>query len=136
MKKLAASIQPSLIIIDTLSSACRLESENDNAEMAKMVSSLRRVLAAAAPSASLLLLHHMRKARWLEEDDLRGAGVLKALVDGALALRRLRGRPSSWAPTELTSFKSRAQGLIPSLRLQPEAFGLGIRLVRVPIPIP
>jgi RecA-family ATPase len=60
MAEVASRIQPSLIIIDTVTPVCAIKDENDNAEASRSMRALRRVKEVAGPECAMILLKHSR----------------------------------------------------------------------------
>lgn len=75
-----------LVIIDTLNSYWSVTDENNAAEVTKATLPLLQL--ARESGATVLLLHHARKAEGGYGDEIRGSGALFSLLDVALILKR------------------------------------------------
>ncbi|MDR4467078.1 MAG: AAA family ATPase [Nitrospira sp.] len=75
-----------LVIIDTLNSYWSVTDENNAAEVTKAVKPLLQL--ARDSGATVLLLHHARKAEGGYGDEIRGSGALFSLLDVAMILKR------------------------------------------------
>jgi hypothetical protein len=80
-KAVVADNDYSLVILDTLSQLSSLESENDNAELAKVINRARAIRQ-ARPGATVIIVHHTSK-----EGRLRGASVLRNNSDAVIIAR-------------------------------------------------
>ena len=78
-----------LVILDTLSRYWRIEDENNNTQVIRALSPLLDL--ARETGATVLLVHHERKAGGAEGRSIRGGSALFGLVDQALILDRRDG---------------------------------------------
>ena len=75
-----------LVILDTLSSFWRPESENSNTEVHEWIERLREL--ARTTDAAVLVIHHDRKGGGQYGEQVRGGSALLAQVDQSLGLSR------------------------------------------------
>ena len=70
-----AEIKPGLIVIDTFSKLAKVESENDNVQVAQVMANAEAI--SQATGATVLLIHHVTKAG----GSVRGAGAFSGNCD-------------------------------------------------------
>lgn len=70
-----AEVKPGLIVIDTFSKLARVESENDNAQVAQVMANAEAI--SEATGATVMLIHHVTKAG----GSVRGAGAFTGNCD-------------------------------------------------------
>ena len=75
------------VIIDTVAAACGMESENDNAEAAKLIRNLGRLR--DATNSLIMPVHHYGKT---EDTGLRGASAFRAGADVVLSVLAKRNK--------------------------------------------
>ena len=75
-----------LVIIDTLNSFWSVTDENDAGAVTKAIKPLLQL--ARESGATVLLIHHARKAEGDYGDEIRGSGALFSLLDVAMVLKR------------------------------------------------
>jgi hypothetical protein len=75
-----------LVIFDTLNSFWSVSDENDAGAVTQAIKPLLQL--ARDSSATILLIHHSRKAEGEYGDEIRGSGALFSLLDTALILKR------------------------------------------------
>lgn len=93
LRDMAAEFKPALIIIDTVTPACRIKDENSNGEAAIAANKLRGVMNVAGPDCAALIMKHLRVNRDTGQVDMRGAKFWKGTVDAIWYHRRPGGRP-------------------------------------------
>lgn len=107
-----------VVILDTLSSLSTIESENDNAEAARLMNAARS-LVAGRPGASVIVVHHVNK----ESGTLRGASAFRDNVDAVWVLKGDRDSFSmSSRPADGGKMKDGGSDVIRGLSLK-EAHG-------------
>lgn len=114
--------QPALMVFDTAASCFDVESENDNAEAAKVVRQLRQLMALTDPVATCLVLKHAKSL--LEKGGkrrMRGATMWQSLTDQTMFQVRGAGRPRKHGLqlTRIEPDKSRAFGLTQPIFISP-----------------
>ncbi|HLE80783.1 MAG TPA: AAA family ATPase [Dehalococcoidia bacterium] len=117
------AFRPGLIIVDTATSALKIQDENDNAEAARVISGLHQARAASHNDATVLVLKH---AKVLEDTQhrrtVRGAKVWLGQADAVWFHHAKSGRPrkDGLRPTVLEPDKVRAWGLREGVSITPE----------------
>lgn len=122
MRDAAAQYRPYLIVLDTASPACDIRDENDNAEASRAIHQLRRVLGAAGPQATMLILKHARIDNMPGlPRTIRGAKTWLGELDSVLFHVADRGRPrkDGLRPSRIEPDKVRAFGLRNTLSIIP-----------------
>jgi RecA-family ATPase len=131
MLQRAAEIQPSLIVIDTATSVCGIQDENDNAEASRVIAKLRSIKTAAGSNATMLVSKHERFSHEAGATrTIRGAKTWLGELDMILYHTNVPGHPlkSGLRITKLVPDKVRAFGLREELKVFPDRFDQGIRL--------
>lgn len=123
LKQAAADQHPILIVVDTVTPACNIQDENDNAEASRALHHLRQVQAVAGPRCTVLLLKH---SLTMHEDaphrrTVRGAKTWEGETDGLIFHSLAPGRPrkDGLRRTRLIPGKVRAYGLREALSIDP-----------------
>lgn len=129
MSRLVDDLQPSLVVIDTATPACRIEDENSNGEASAAIRRLR-MLKARVASSTFLILKHARVDSDTGQRDIRGAKAWKGEADAVLFHTQAQGRPplGAWRRTRLTPGKVRAYGLRDPMLIVPVKHNGGYRL--------
>ena len=135
MLAMAKQYQPSLIVVDTVTPACNIADENDNAEASRVITHLRTVREAAGSQCCLLVLRHARlhfdQAGETPKRSMRGAKAWHGAMDQVLFhIRTTGGRTSrlTLRQTRIEPDKVRAWGLKDTWVLTPEVHDLGVAL--------
>lgn len=115
-------IQPDLIFFDTATPCFRIEDENDNAEAARIIDAIRRLMNVAKTNPTAVVLKH---AKILPDNGgytLRGAKAWEGQVDGIIYQTTTPGRPRTdgLKNTQLVPGKTRAFGLSNTIKIVPE----------------
>ncbi|MBZ4485973.1 AAA family ATPase [Microbacterium sp. cx-55] len=87
MREAVAEGGYSLVILDTLSQLSRVESENDNAELAAVLQQAKSIRQ-AHPGTSVLIVHHTSKG---ERGKVRGASAIRNNADAVIVARARSG---------------------------------------------
>ena len=127
MVERAGAVKPALIIIDTVTPACHIKDENDNAEASRAIAALRRVRTVAGPDCTMLLLKHARiPHRDATQEDgarasIRGAKTWLGELDCVLYHVASPGRPTrdGLRGSRIVPDKVRAFGLRHSINIHP-----------------
>ena len=128
MSEIAQEWQPSLIYIDTATSALAISEENDNSEAQRAIQGLRHVMRDSGMNPAIKVLKH---AKFHSGGDhkggttrrtIRGAKAWLGAVDQVMYHIRGKGAPRKGGlyTTYLVPDKSRAFGLRGILRISPE----------------
>lgn len=119
-----ANTQPSLVVVDTATSALSIQDENDNAEASRTVKSLRVCMARGRPDGNLTVLKHAKDGR------VRGAKAWEGMPDLVLVQSRLVGkqRADGYHNSKIESTKRRTFGLRDCLKIIPVNGGMSVAL--------
>lgn len=131
MTQRAAQVQPSLIIIDTATTVCGIQDENDNAEASRMIAKLRSVRAACTEEPTMVILKHEKFSHDpLADRTIRGAKTWLGEVDMVIYHTRVPGRTpkNGLRPSLLRPDKVRAFGLKQAIKIIPAQVSGGIAL--------
>lgn len=122
LERLATTIHPGLIIVDTATPAFSVMDENDNSEATRITQYLRRIQVIASNETTILILKHEREADGVRRRNIRGAKAWSGAVDSVMFHVRGRGRPrkDGLKPTFLEPDKVRAFGLRSKIKVIPE----------------
>ena len=122
-------LKPSLVVVDTVTTALGVQDENDNAEASRIVRSLRRCMAQGEASASLLAMKHAKDGR------VRGAKAWEGMPDQVLVQSRLVGkqRADGYHNSKIESTKRRTFGLRQALKIIPVNGNMAISLKSEPL---
>jgi len=138
MAKVAAQVQPTLIVIDTATPVCSITDENDNGEASRAVRNLRLIKESAGPSASMIVLKHSLFSHDPNSrQTIRGAKAWLGEVDGVIYHKATVGKPRTdgLRNSRLIPDKVRAFGLRHEIVICPDWIGSegekGIKLVQV-----
>ena len=129
MAKVAATIQPGLIVVDTVTPVCAIEDENHNGEASKAMRSLRRVKESAGQDAVMILLKHAKFSHdTTEKQTIRGAKSWLGEADCVIyhKLAQGRARTDGLRDCRLLPDKVRAYGLRTELKIVPSWIGEGM----------
>lgn len=131
LKALAASHKPDLIVIDTVTPACRIKDENSNGEAAVAANKLRGVMNSAGADCAVLIMKHLRVNRDTGQVDMRGAKLWKGTVDAIWYHRRPSGRPrkDGLYKTYIRPEKVRAFGLQTEIEIDAQRVEDGAGLI-------
>lgn len=126
MMQRAAEIKPALIVLDTATSACGIEDENDNAEASRVLAKLRLVQRAGSTNDVQTTVGILKHAKFThdpsERRSIRGAKTWMGEVDSVIFHTASPGRPrkDGIRATTLEPEKVRAWGLKESLKIFPK----------------
>jgi RecA-family ATPase len=126
MGEVASRIKPDLIVVDTVTPCCGIEDENSNSEAAKAMLALRRIRELAGPTASMILLKHVKFSHDPNErTTIRGAKHWLGAVDAVIYHKLAVGKPrlDGLRNSKLAPDKVRAYGLRGELVIQPAWVG-------------
>lgn len=131
MAKVAVEAKPLLIIVDTATTACGIEDENDNAEASRAIAGLRTAKSAAGLSSSMIIIKHTRTTD--EEHKtrtIRGAKIWLGALDGVIYHSFPPGQPrkDGLRNSRLIPDKVRAFGLKEAIKITPKWHENGILL--------
>lgn len=110
------------VIIDTVAAAVGMENENDNAEAARTIRTLRRI--GAETAALIMPIHHYGKT---EDTGLRGASGFRAGADVVLSVLADRNKSTGIVSNRrlaLAKSRTREEGPISGFDLAPIPIGL------------
>ena len=112
---------PEVIVIDTTTPACHIDQENDNAEAARVITTLRTLQALSTPPATLLAIKHAKLRSEGGGYTLRGGKAWEGAVDSIIYHVRAEGHPrkDGLANTTLYPAKTRAFGLRVPVHITP-----------------
>lgn len=128
MAQVAKVIQPDLIVIDTGSSVCAIENENDNGEAIDAMRNLRIVRAASGKETSMVILKHVLTSHDPKAKlTIRGAKAWLDMCDNVIYHKLTPGRPRSddLRNSRIFPDKKRAFGLRHEIIIEPEITGTG-----------
>lgn len=126
MSAYVLAFRPHLIIVDTATPCFNIDDENNNAEAAKAVKGVKRVMRLVTPTVTAWILKHAKtRTEKGQIRTVRGAKVWKDMSDGMLFQVKRRGRPrkDGLSATRLVPDKIRAYGLHQSIDINPRWCG-------------
>ena len=114
--------KPELIIFDTTTPCCHIIDENDNAEAARVVGHIRRLMTLVSPAAACICIKHAKVYRDSGQLTLRGAKTWEGAVDSIVYVRQGEGRPKhdGWSNIKLEPAKKRAFALQYPITITPQ----------------
>ncbi len=110
--------KPAAVFVDSLSRWLRLESENDNAELNRVLGPV--LTAFQARDVSLVVIHHDRKSEGEGGRNMRGASSLLAMCDVAIEVKVEGGAGSTLRKLNLVSRHEGQRSML--LRLTADGF--------------
>lgn len=119
-----AAVKPNLVVVDTAASALGLQDENDNAEAARAVRTLRSCMSKGTETGVLSVLKHAKDGR------IRGAKAWEGMSDQVIIHSRMKGkqRTDGYRNTKIVPFKRRTFGLLQALKITPMNGGNSVSL--------
>lgn len=86
LRETIVSLEPTLVIIDSLSKLCRVEEDNGNGEWQKALAPLEKL--ARSQRAAIVVIDHDRKGEGTHGRAMRGASSKLAAFDAAIHVQR------------------------------------------------